>query len=272
MRAIWGLICAVAMLGLAGPAHAEEGADAALRRLVDGPQRSAGNRARDAARHPYELLHFFGLAKGQTVVEIWPGGSGYWTEILAPYLEGNGRYVAAITEPDPSNDEITHMNAAFAAKLKADPALYGSVVVTRFGGDRHAIAPDGTADLVVTFRNLHNWMARHEAEAAFRTFYKALKPGGVLGIEEHRGRTDIAQDPEARSGYVRQDYAIRLAEAAGFRLAGSSEVNANPKDTKDYPAGVWTLGPTFRLGQTDRARYAAIGESDRFVLKFVRPQ
>lgn len=254
------------------PAFAEDGPDLKLQALVNGPQRSPEAAARDPNRHPYEVLHFFGLSEGQTVVEIWPGGSGFWTEILAPYLHDKGTYYAAVGESDGASEETLKANAAFAAKLKASPDVYGHVIVTEFGGDRHDIAPAGTADLVVTFRNVHNWLARHEGEAAFRTFYKALKPGGVLGVEEHRGRTDQPQDPEAKSGYVRQDFTIALAESVGFKFVGSSEVNANPKDTKDYPAGVWTLPPTFRLGDTDRAKYEAIGESDRFVLKFVKPE
>lgn len=249
-------------------ALADDAADLKLQQLVDGPQRSPDAKARDPSRHPYELLHFFGLAENQTVVEIWPGGAGFWTEILAPYLHDKGTYYAATGEG--LSEESRKSNAAFAAKLAAHPEIYGKVIVTQFRADRHEIAPAGSADLIVTFRNLHNWLADHEAEAAFRTFYKALKPGGVLGIEDHRGRTDQPQDPDAKSGYVRQDYAIALAEAAGFTFAGSSEVNANPKDTKDYPEGVWTLPPTFRLGDTDRAKYQAIGESDRFVLKFVK--
>ena len=171
-----------------------------------------------------------------------------------------------------ATEEGRKANAAFAAKLAAHPELYGKVIVTKFKGDRYAIAPAGSADLVVSFRNLHNWLADHEGEAAFRTFYKALKPGGILGIEDHRGRTDQPQDAEAKSGYVRTDYAIALATSVGFKFLGSSEVNANPKDTKDYPAGVWTLPPTLRLGDIDRAKYEAIGESDRFVLKFVKPK
>jgi len=250
-------------------ARADDVPDQKLQQLVAGTQRAPEAKARDPFRHPYELLHFFGLAEDQTVVEIWPGGAGFWTEILAPYLHDKGTYYAA--EGEETSDEARKANAAFAAKLAAHPDIYSKVIVTQFGGDRHDIAPAGSADLVVTFRNLHNWMADHDAEAAFRTFYKALKPGGVLGIEDHRGRTDQPQDPDAKSGYVRQDYAIALAESAGFRFAGSSEVNANPKDSKDYPAGVWTLPPTFRLGDTDRAKYQAIGESDRFVLKFVKP-
>lgn len=253
------------------PAFADDGPDLKLQALVNGPQRNPDAAARDPYRHPYEVLHFFGLSEGQTVVEIWPGGSGFWTEILAPYLHDKGKYYAAVGESEGASEETLKANAAFAAKLKANPEIYGNVTVTEFGGDRHDIAPEGTADLVVTFRNVHNWLARHEGEAAFRTFYKALKPGGVLGVEEHRGRTDQPQDPEAKSGYVRQDYTIALAESVGFKFAGSSEVNANPKDTKDYPAGVWTLPPTLRLGDTDRAKYEAIGESDRFVLKFIKP-
>jgi len=204
------------------------------------------------------------------VVEIWPGGTGFWTEILAPYLHDKGTYYAAVSEG--TSDEARKGNTTFAAKLAAHPEIYGKVIVTTFAGDRHEIAPAGSADLIVTFRNLHNWMADHDAEAAFRAFYTALKPGGILGIEDHRGLATAAQDPEAKSGYVRQDYAIALVEAAGFKFLGSSEVNANPRDTKDYPAGVWALPPTYRLGDVDRAKYQAIGESDRFVLKFVKPK
>ena len=251
-------------------ARADDAPDAKLQQLVAGPQRAPEAKARDQFRHPYELLHFFGLAEDQTVVEIWPGGTGFWTEILAPYLHDKGTYYAAVSEG--TSDEARKGNTTFAAKLAAHPEIYGKVIVTTFAGDRHEIAPAGSADLIVTFRNLHNWMADHDAEAAFRAFYTALKPGGILGIEDHRGLATAAQDPEAKSGYVRQDYAIALVEAAGFKFLGSSEVNANPRDTKDYPAGVWALPPTYRLGDVDRAKYQAIGESDRFVLKFVKPK
>jgi predicted methyltransferase len=239
-----------------------------LRALVDGPQRSAANRARDPYRHPYETLAFLGMRADATVVEILPGGSGYWTEILAPYLRDHGRYIAANAPRDTESGEMQHENAAFLAKMQATPQIYDKVEVSEFKADRHAIAPAGSADFVLTFRNVHNWMAAGETDAAFATFFKALKPGGILGVEEHRGRADRPQDPLAKSGYVRQDVAIGFAEKAGFRLAGSSEINANPKDTKDYPAGVWTLPPSYRLKDKDRARYAEIGESDRFLLKF----
>jgi predicted methyltransferase len=205
-----------------------------------------------------------------SVVEIWPGGAGWWTEILAPYLAEHGHYYAAL--PNPAlGDEARNGNAAFAAKMAAAPALYGKVIVTTLDGDREKIAPDGTADLVLTFRNLHDWVPRGTAEGALRAFYRALKPGGVLGVEDHRAASDRPQDPTVKSGYLREDYTIALVESVGFKFAGRSEVNANPKDTKDYEAGVWTLPPTLRLKDQDRAKYAAIGESDRYTLKFVKP-
>jgi predicted methyltransferase len=249
-----------------------QGADSAsLQALAGGAQRGEGNRARDPYRHPVEVLTFFGVADNATVVEILPGASGYWTEILAPYLKSRGRYIAANPDKDTPSPEAQRDNQGFAAKVAADPADYSKVEVAEFHPGQKELAPAGTADFVLTFRNIHNWMAAGTADQAFQTFFKALKPGGVLGVEEHRGRTDQPQDPVAKSGYVRQDYAIALAEAAGFKFAGASEVNANPKDTKDYPVGVWALPPTYRLKDQDREKYAAIGESDRFVLKFVKP-
>jgi predicted methyltransferase len=243
-----------------------------LRALVDGPQRAASNRARDPYRHPYETLAFLGMREDATVVEILPGGSGYWTEILAPYLRDHGLYIAANAPKDTDSGEMQRENAAFLAKMQAAPQLYDKVQVSEFKADRHVIAPAGTADFVLTFRNVHNWMAAGETDAAFATFFKALKPGGILGIEEHRASADQPQDPLAKSGYVRQDVTIGFAQKAGFRLAASSEINANPKDTKDYPAGVWTLPPAYRLKDQDRARYTEIGESDRFLLKFEKPR
>jgi len=262
---------ALSLPTIAWSARADDLPDTKLQSLVDGPQRTQTYKSRDAARHPYEVLHFFGLKDDQTVVEIWPGGAGYWTEILAPYLRDHGHYYAAMDEATTTSAEAQKSNAAFAAKLAANPALYDRVTTTEFAGDRHEIAPAGSADLVVTFRNVHNWMAAHEDKAAFAMFFKALKPGGRLGLEEHRGLTTVPQDPEARSGYVRQDYVIALAEAAGFKFVGSSEINANPRDTKDYANGVWTLPPVYRLGAVDHAKYEAIGESDRMILTFVKP-
>jgi len=238
--------------------------------LVSGKQRTPRNVARDPYRHPAETLAFFGIRADSRVVEILPGSSGYYLEILAPFLRDKGLYVAA------SRDELAAPqyradHEKLLARLQAAPALYGKVVVTKFNADRHEIAPPGSADFVLTFRNLHNWIERGEAEAALRAFYKALKPGGVLGVVDHRGRTDRTQAEQMKSGYVREDYAIALIERAGFVLEARSEINANPKDSKDHPEGVWTLPPTYRLKDRDREKYAAIGESDRFTLKFVRP-
>ncbi len=251
-------------------AFAEDNPTEALKAAIDGPARSPANKARDAARHPLQELTFFGLRPNMTVVEIWPGG-GWWTEILAPYLKDHGAYYVAQVDRQTLNPQGQKNYDKFLDKLKATPAAYDKVHVTTLWGDKFAIAPPRSVDLIVTFRNLHNWMEDGTAEATLRTFFKALKPGGMLGIDDHRGRTDKPQDPKAPDGYVRQDYAIALAEKVGFHLAGSSEINANPRDTKDYPEGVWTLPPTLRLGEKDKEKYLAIGESDVFTLLFVKP-
>ena len=264
------LALAAAFWLAAAPASAQS-VDPSLKAMVDGPQRSEKNRARDAFRHPAEVLSFFGVKPDSVVVEILPGAGGYWTEILAPYLEDKGRYIAANGEAASTSEETQKDNAGFKAKIAANPSLYGKVEIAEFAADRHAIAPPGSADFVLTFRNLHNWMAHGETEASLKAFYAALKPGGALGIVDHRGAADKPQDPLAKSGYVRQDEAIRLIESVGFKFVASSEADANPRDTKDYSVGVWALPPTYRLKDQDRDKYAAIGESDRFVLKFIKP-
>jgi predicted methyltransferase len=236
---------------------------------LDGAHRRPGNVARDPARHPAETLAFFGVRPDSTVVEILPGSGGYYMEILAPHLKAKGRYIAA-NRDELAAPQYLEDHARLLARLKAQPELYGQVVVTKFNADRHEVAPPGSADFVITFRNLHNWVERGEAEGALRAFHRALKPGGVLGVVDHRGRTDQTQEAQMKSGYVREDYAVALIERAGFRLVARSEVNANAKDTKDHPEGVWTLPPTYRLKDKDRAKYQAIGESDRFTLKFVK--
>ncbi|HXN80785.1 MAG TPA: hypothetical protein VN869_07735 [Steroidobacteraceae bacterium] len=241
-----------------------------LTTILAGDQRSAENRARDVYRHPKETLLFFGIRPEMSVMEVWPE-PGWYTEVIAPLLREKGKYYAAVIPADPANKHITQRLDEYRQKLAAHPDLYDRVVVVSFPTDGGDAVPPGTLDMVVTFRNVHNWMARDSASQAFATMFRALKPGGVLGVTEHRGNPALAQDPKAKSGYVNEEYAIKLIEAQGFRLVGKSQVNANPKDTKDYEQGVWTLPPTYRLGQTDHEKYAAIGESDRSTLRFVKP-
>lgn len=240
-----------------------------LERLRAAPHRTERNRARDPYRNPIEVITFFGIRPDSTVVEILPGSAGYYMEILAPFLREKGLYIAA-SRDERALPQYLADHQKLLDRLKAEPGLYSAVQVTKFNAGLHDVAPPGRADFVITFRNLHNWIERGEVEGALRAFHRALKPGGVLGVVDHRGRTDLDQQAQMKSGYVREDYAIALIEKGGFRLVGRSEVNANPRDTKDHPEGVWTLPPTFRLKDKDRAKYAGIGESDRFTLKFLR--
>ena len=263
-------ILAVALLIAACATHSTtQTTAAALDRILAGDQRSPENRARDRYRHPKATLLFFGIRPEMSVLEVWPE-PGWYTEVLAPLLQEKGHYYAGVIATDPQSQYVTRRLDEFQQKLAARPDLYGRATVVTFapGAD---VVPPGSLDMVLTFRNIHNWMARDQAAAAFATMYRALKPGGVLGVEEHRGNPAVPQDPKGKSGYVNEDYAVKLIESQGFRLEASSQVNSNPKDTKDYEQGVWTLPPTYRLGDKDREKYAAIGESDRFTLKFVKP-
>jgi len=250
-----------ATLALAALGAQAQAADP-LKAAVAADHRTVGNVARDVYRHPYETLSFFGIKPTDTVVELSPGG-GWYTEILAPYLRDAGQLYAAAPE-----------GGRFKAKMDS-MGVYSKVKLTVFDPAKGLldIAPPGSADAVLTFRNVHNWMGQAEdkAPAVFAAAFKALKPGGVLGVEEHRLPASRTQDPKAKSGYVQEAVVIKYAEAAGFKLAGKSEVNANPKDTADHPDGVWTLPPTYALKDKDRAKYQAIGESDRMTLKFVKP-
>jgi predicted methyltransferase len=243
--------------------------DPALTAAVADPARSANFVARDKARHPVEELTFFGIKPNMTVVELWPGG-GYWTEILGPYLAKGGTYYAAL-EPGGSA-ESDQTNTRWHSRMAAQKDRLGTIHETALGTGHFDIAPAGSADLVLTFRNLHNWMDGGYADQALAACFTALKAGGILGIEEHRGPNDKPQDPKAANGYVREDYAIALAKKAGFVLLAKSEINANPKDTKDWVDGVWTLPPTLSQGDKDRAKYLAIGEADNFVLTFRKPK
>jgi predicted methyltransferase len=251
----------------AGLSHVQQ---EALKAAIAAPGRTPANVARDAYRHPLETLSFFGVRPSDTVVEIWPGG-GWYTEILAPYLrQGGGNYWAADT---------ANAFGGMTRMTNADPSRYGSIRTAIFPAfaSTDQRFPDGTADVVLTFRNVHNWQAgsRHDgqnyADEAFRQMFAMLRPGGTLGVVEHRLPESADSARERTSGYVKVSTVRRLAEAAGFRLVGASEINANPRDTADYPQGVWTLPPSYALGDQDRARYAAIGESDRMTLRFVKP-
>jgi predicted methyltransferase len=250
-----------------------------LQEAVAGDWRLAADRARDPWRHPVESLTFWGLKPGQTVVEFWPG-AGWYTDILAPYLAATGgKLYAANLQPDPADPASVAVVDAFRRKLADNPKLYGQVEVTAFGPTSGPVAPAGSADLVLFLRNLHNWMAAGIAEKAFRDAFAALKPGGLLGVEEHRADSGGVQDVLAAQGYVQQAYVVRLAQEAGFQLAEASELNANPNDTKDHPFGVWTLPPVRRSSPRgepadpnfDRSRFDAIGESDRMTLRFAKP-
>ncbi len=266
-----GSLCLLLVPHLALSADDAE-ARAKLTEIAAGDHRSEANKARDVWRNPVDTLMWFGLREDMTVVEIFPGG-GWYTEIIAPFVREKGRYYGAGF--DPASRVEFQRNAArrFNDKIAASPELYGNAKITILSPpEKTEIAPPGSADMVLTFRNVHNWMAAGTEDAVFAAMFRALKPGGILGLVEHRGDPAIEQDPKARSGYVNEGYVIDLAAKAGFVLVGESEINANPNDTKDYEKGVWTLPPTLVLGDEDRERYLAIGESDRMTLKFRKPE
>lgn len=272
-RAVVSTIVIATMLGAcASHTSSRQATSQKLDAILSGSHRADAHRTRDVWRHPRETLLFFGVRPEMTVMEIWPDPTGWYTEVLAPLVREKGKYYAAVIDAAPGNVNQEKRVQDFRQKLAANPALYDKVIVTPFYADGRDIAPPGSLDMIVTFRNIHNWMARGTAEKAFAAMYRALKPGGVLGVVEHRGNPAIPQDPQAKSGYVNEQYAIDLIQAQGFRLEAKSELNANPRDTKDYEQGVWTLPPVYRLGDTDREKYTAIGESDRFTLKFVKPR
>jgi predicted methyltransferase len=237
-----------------------------------GDHRDEGNGQRDRHRHPRATLEFLDVQPEMTVVEIWPA-RGWYTEILAPFLADSGKlYVAGFGENPAGPPYLAEVERNFRAKLAARPDVYRGVVVTELAPPSAVeIAPASSADRVLTFRNVHNWMKGGIAEDVFAAMYRALKPGGVLGVVEHRAEPGTSVESMIESGYVTEGHVISLAEQAGFQFDSSSEINANPKDTKDHPRGVWTLPPTLRMGDEDRQRYLDIGESDRMTLRFVKP-
>jgi predicted methyltransferase len=270
----WILPLLTSALLAVAPAHAAEAQDAALQAAIAAPHRSPANVARDGWRHPYETLSFFGIKPNQTVVELSPGG-GWYTEILAPYLREQGQLILAGDDPASTQAYYQRSAARLKQKLEALPAVYDRAQLTVFdaGAGKLQYAKPGSADLVLTFRNAHNWAALGEAQtlAVFKSAFDALKPGGVLGLVDHRLPADRTQDAKASSGYLHQAWVVRMAESAGFKLLASSEINANPKDKADHPNGVWALPPTYANKDQERARYEAIGESDRMTLKFAKP-
>jgi len=268
---------------LSGPAaladsHGGDSTDARLRAAITGEHRSAEKRARDAYRNPYETLTFFGLREDMTVLEINATG-GWYTEIIAPVVADSGKYFATMWAPDTSEWAKGAYNA-LEELIDADRELYGDAEVVSISGDNFRPIEPGSADLVLTFRNIHNWMTSGSIHDMLEMMYVSAKPGGHLGIVEHRGNPLIRQDPRAESGYVNEGYTIKLAEEAGWQLVATSDINNNPMDDKDYEKRVWRLPPTLRylalegwpeVDEAQRIRSLAIGESDRFTLLFVKP-
>ncbi len=247
--------------------------DAALDRVIAGDWRTPEFVARDPWRNPKETLAFFGIRPDMTVVEITPGG-GWYMELLAPYLHERGTYVGAVVDPDTvaedRRDYPTRARDELLARQGGEPqAVFGRSTLVQYDPAAPSFGRDGSADAVLTFRNVHNWIMSGNAPAMFEGFHAVLKPGGVLGVVEHRAATELPADD--RSGYVAEATVIALAEAAGFELDARSEVNANPRDTKDHPNGVWTLPPSNRHDEADADTYREIGESDRMTLRFVKP-
>ena len=264
------------MQGLPEPVAPRPGSSLGMLEILAMPHRSEANRARDVYRNPQQTLVFFDVLPHQTVIEVTPGG-GWYTEVLAPYLRTNGMLIAQVFDPTSGSNErareyYTRSNAEYRAKLAAAPYLYDRVRVIESPINAPVLGAPASVDRVVTFRNVHNWTAAGTDAAMFKAFFDVLKPHGVLGVEEHRAAAGTDPAVGAKSGYIAESYVIKLATDAGFELTERSEINANPKDTRDYKKGVWTLPPVLRVPEgEDKAKYLAIGESDRMTLKFVKP-
>ena len=264
-------IAAGAMLLVSLCTFADE--TALLTKAAEGAHRSETNIARNEWRHPVETLTFFGIKNDMRVAEIWPGSGGWYTEILAPYLKENGLLVTLNYDGSTGREYFMRGDKKFRAKLAANPEVYGKVIVKNLLPPKSIpIMEDEIEDLdmILTFRNVHNWIRNDIAVEMFKQLNSLLKPGGVLGLVAHRGTPEMTEKKHATTGYLADSVIISLAERSGFELVDTSEINANPKDTKDHPEGVWTLPPSYRLGDVDRAKYQAIGESDRMTLKFVK--
>jgi predicted methyltransferase len=240
--------------------------------VLQGEHRAAENSARDIYRHPKQTLEFFGLTENMTVVELSPGSSGWYTEVLAPVLKGEGRLVAAHSALNPPHPYYRRSLGKYLTKLGENNDIFGAVEIRQWQPPLILDNVDGaSADMVLTFRNVHNWMEAGTADAILQASFAALKSGGVFGVVEHRAKPGTSMEDMIESGYVTEQKVIELVEAAGFKLQKKSEINANPKDTAQHPKGVWTLPPALRLGDVKREHYLAIGESDRMTLKFRKP-
>lgn len=244
-----------------------------MQEILNSPWRTDANKARDVYRHPAETLAFFGVTPHSKVIEIWPGG-GWYADILVPYATKHGSYTAAVNDPASIEKESTKAyyakaNKGLTDKFADNPEVFGKAKLVLIDPAKPVFGKPGSADVVLTFRNVHNWRMAKQQDGMFAGFYNVLKKGGTLGVVEHRAANDVAEDD--KSGYVSEAQVIAAATKAGFKLVAKSEINANAKDTKDYQGGVWTLPPTYGLGEVDKAKYAAIGESDRMTLKFVKP-
>ncbi|MDD9888974.1 MAG: methyltransferase [Gammaproteobacteria bacterium] len=274
MKNFSSLILATFVISFSGTLIADHHGEAelTLEALINGHHRSDVNIARNGPRHPVETLEFFGLEKDMTVIEILPAG-GWYTEIIAPYVAEEGKFYAAHFSPNSALPYAPRSLQGFEKKITDNPEIYGKITVRHIDPPHEVrIAPPESADLAMTFRNVHNWIMAGQELEYFETFYAALKPGGILGVVEHRALPGSSMEVMETTGYVTQDYVIEIAEKAGFVFVASSEINANSKDLTEYPAGVWTLPPTYRLGEENRDQYTAIGESDRMTLKFRKPQ
>jgi len=252
------------------PQSAQQPFSQKLDLVLAGSWRSDKNKARDQYRHPKQTLEFFGLKPGMTLIELTPGG-GWYAEVLAPLMKGSGNYVAAIVTPKKKEGEDAQDMDALSKKFSGDAVQYGEAKVVQFDLKAPNLGAPNSADMVVTFRNVHNWVMADAAPGMFKAIFDVLKPGGVLGVTDHRAAAGADLEKIKKSGYLPEDFVIKLATEAGFKLDAKSEVNANPKDTKDYPEGVWTLPPTLALEEKDKDKYLAIGESDRMTLRFVKP-
>ena len=260
-----------ALVGACLPAAAQGSRDAALQAVIDGPHRSPANRARDAARHPLQTLNFFGLEPGHRVVELAPG-SGWYTEIVAPFLRPHGRLHVAHPAADSAQEERRRSRARFESWLAQSPDLYHRVVMATLPSAGAFGDVPRAADLVLTFRNVHNWIEEGVFDALLRACHAVLKPGGVLGVVDHRAAPGTPLEKMISSGYVTEALMEERAVAAGFTRAARSEINANPRDSKDHVNGVWSLPPSLRGKELERERFLAIGESDRFTHRYLKPR